>query len=346
MTLYRYTNLSGVAFQDDNGDPLAGGLLHTYLAATTTPAATYTDDTGNVANANPIVLDAAGRIPLDIWLTGGIQYKAELQDADGVTIQTWDNIGGINDATGLDAQEWVAGPALTWTTATTATAEGDQTEIYQVGRRVWITSGAGETYGDVTASSYDSGTNKTTVSWQADSGNPAVTNPISAQSYGFLSPDNPSFPLIGDRYINTTAVGNVGSGEDDLMAQTIPAWMLDPVGARVRITAFFRGNATDNVTVKFRVGASNHWTVMSGASIGADIGTLLVHVDIVRVSSTTIAVVPFGFLAAAVTSTRTAGTQALATGADLDIKFTGENTSDTSDDAVVQAYMSVEKTGY
>ena len=90
-------NLSPVAgaaqqFFTNSGIPLAGGLLYTYAAGTTTPTATYTDNTGSVANANPIVLDAYGRLPAELWLTVGTNYKFVLQDATAVTIGTWDNI--------------------------------------------------------------------------------------------------------------------------------------------------------------------------------------------------------------------------------------------------------------
>jgi hypothetical protein len=83
---------AGAQFFDNNGNPLAGGLIYTYAAGTTTPAATYTTYTGGTANANPIVLDSAGRTPAQIWLTSGSSYKFVLQTALGVTIKTDDNI--------------------------------------------------------------------------------------------------------------------------------------------------------------------------------------------------------------------------------------------------------------
>jgi hypothetical protein len=83
---------AGAQFFDNNGNPLAGGLIYTYAAGTTTPAATYTTYTGGTANTNPIVLDSAGRTPAQIWLTSGSSYKFVLQTALGVTIKTDDNI--------------------------------------------------------------------------------------------------------------------------------------------------------------------------------------------------------------------------------------------------------------
>ncbi len=93
-------NLSPVAgagwqFFDNNGVPLAGGLLYTYLAGSSTPAATYTTNAGSVANSNPIVLDSAGRPPNEVWLTGGISYKFILQSSVAVQIWSMDNLSGL-----------------------------------------------------------------------------------------------------------------------------------------------------------------------------------------------------------------------------------------------------------
>lgn len=73
---------------DDTGLIVPGGLLYTYAAGTSTPATTYSDSTGT-SNANPIVLDSAGRctIYLDI-----VNYKFILKTAAGVTLWTQDNI--------------------------------------------------------------------------------------------------------------------------------------------------------------------------------------------------------------------------------------------------------------
>ena len=92
--------VGGVAAQffTNTGAVLTGGKLYTYLAGTTTPAATYTSSNGSTAQPNPIVLDAAGRVPSggEIWLTDGIIYKFVLKDSNDVLIATYDNISGIN----------------------------------------------------------------------------------------------------------------------------------------------------------------------------------------------------------------------------------------------------------
>lgn len=95
---------AGAQFFNNNGVPLAGGLIYTYLAGTSTPAATYTSSTGSIAHANPIVLDAAGRIPTgEVWLTSGVEYKFIVQTSLFVQLGSYDNIPSINDFTSIYA---------------------------------------------------------------------------------------------------------------------------------------------------------------------------------------------------------------------------------------------------
>jgi hypothetical protein len=90
--------VGGVAAQffTNTGAVLTGGKLYTYAAGTTTPLATYTTSSGNTAWTNPIVLDAAGRVPNsgEIWLGSGVSYKFVLTDSNDVLIATYDNITG------------------------------------------------------------------------------------------------------------------------------------------------------------------------------------------------------------------------------------------------------------
>jgi len=77
---------------NDDGTPLSGGLIYTYLAGTTTPQVTYTDYTGNIANSNPIQLDASGRFSNQVWVDIAVNYKFVLKTSAGVTNGTYDNI--------------------------------------------------------------------------------------------------------------------------------------------------------------------------------------------------------------------------------------------------------------
>jgi len=86
---------NGFQFLTTTGLPLNGGLLYTYQAGSSTPLATYSDNAGNVANANPIVLGVDGRPASEIWLTYGFSYKFVLCDSSNNVIQTYDNLYGI-----------------------------------------------------------------------------------------------------------------------------------------------------------------------------------------------------------------------------------------------------------
>lgn len=78
--------LSG--FTDNSGNPLAGGLVYTYLPGTTTPKSTYVDDAGVTPEANPVVLDANGK--KQIYANGS--YKFVVKTAAGSTLYTFDNV--------------------------------------------------------------------------------------------------------------------------------------------------------------------------------------------------------------------------------------------------------------
>lgn len=100
---------AGAQFFDSNGDPLAGGLLYTYNAGTTTPVSTYTSRSGVAFNTNPIVLNSSGRTPAEIWLEGGVLYKFVLKDSTFVQIGSYDNIPAVNDPTTTNNLITVAG---------------------------------------------------------------------------------------------------------------------------------------------------------------------------------------------------------------------------------------------
>jgi Pectate lyase superfamily protein len=99
------SSLAGAGWQffGSNGLPLAGGKLYTYSAGTTTPLAAYTSSSGATPHANPIILDSAGRVPSEVWLTSALVYKFTLKTAANVEIWTKDNIPGIITAADLAA---------------------------------------------------------------------------------------------------------------------------------------------------------------------------------------------------------------------------------------------------
>jgi len=77
----------------DAGTPLAGGLLYTYAAGTTTPKTTWADAAETAPNANPIVLNARGEATA-FWKGA---YKVELRTAGGAVIWTVDNVSTVQE---------------------------------------------------------------------------------------------------------------------------------------------------------------------------------------------------------------------------------------------------------
>jgi hypothetical protein len=93
--------LTPAAYQtvsDSAGLPISGACIWTYLAGTSTPAATYTSKAATVSNTNPIVTDSAGQYVA--YLTPGQSYKfvfetACIAPAHGAVLRTQDGIDGV-----------------------------------------------------------------------------------------------------------------------------------------------------------------------------------------------------------------------------------------------------------
>lgn len=100
------------------GAPLVDGKLYTYLAGTSTLYDTYTDSTGDIPNANPVILD--GRGEANVWLEQGVAYKYALYDADDNLIWTVDNINAApgGGATGLFGNGSVNSPSISFLNST------------------------------------------------------------------------------------------------------------------------------------------------------------------------------------------------------------------------------------
>lgn len=73
---------------DNNGNPLAGGLVYFYEPGTSTDKTVYKDSTLSVAHTQPVVLNSNGRMA--IWMNGS--YKVVLRDSAGVLVYDEDNV--------------------------------------------------------------------------------------------------------------------------------------------------------------------------------------------------------------------------------------------------------------
>lgn len=99
------------------GLPLANGKLYTYQAGSSTPWATYTTVSGNIANTNPIILGTDAKLPEELWLQSGYSYKYVLKDENEVIVNTYDNIAGILTQIPTTSPAVPSGCILVWSGA-------------------------------------------------------------------------------------------------------------------------------------------------------------------------------------------------------------------------------------
>ena len=96
---------------DSDGVAVSGAKVYTYEAGTTTNATTYTTSALDVANANPIVADSAGRYVA--YLAAGQNLRFIIKTSADVTIDDQDNIQSVpGSSVNLDI-EGTVGEAVT-----------------------------------------------------------------------------------------------------------------------------------------------------------------------------------------------------------------------------------------
>lgn len=120
----------GAQLFDDAGNVLTGGKIYTYEAGTTTPLASYTSSDGNTAHSNPIILNAAGRVPTgEIWLDYAYLYKFVVTTTNDVLIATYDNVGGSFNASPIIANFTGTGSQVNFSLLSSPASE-NSTQIY------------------------------------------------------------------------------------------------------------------------------------------------------------------------------------------------------------------------
>lgn len=138
---------------DDNGSPVPGGLLYTYEAGSLVNRPTYLDDNGT-ENTNPVVMDDAGKAT--VILDG--EYRLIFRSADDtVTIFDIDNVSS------QAISEWISSRDATFVSGTTFTVDGNQTDVFEVGRGVEVNNNPDLAYSIVSSRAYDGGLDLTTV---------------------------------------------------------------------------------------------------------------------------------------------------------------------------------------
>lgn len=93
MTTVVFSPIGNQQFFDNDGNPLNGGKLYFYTGGSfTIQRNTWSDNPGTVVNSNPIVLNSAGRSPVDVFLGVTGSYNIVLTNSAGTTIQSWENV--------------------------------------------------------------------------------------------------------------------------------------------------------------------------------------------------------------------------------------------------------------
>lgn len=90
--------------ETSSGTPCAGCKLYFYTTGTTTAKDTFSDEALATANANPITLNSAGRVPSQVWISG--RYRVVFKTAAGVTISDDDPVEDVTP--GSDIQDGAA----------------------------------------------------------------------------------------------------------------------------------------------------------------------------------------------------------------------------------------------
>jgi hypothetical protein len=115
---------NGITFFGTTGLPLNGGQVYTYQAGSSTLLTTYADNSGLIPNTNPIILGTDGKIPSELWLTSGYNYKFVVEDSNSTIIKTYDNIYGIPSSSGSGSSSIPSGCIIVWSGAVGAVPTG------------------------------------------------------------------------------------------------------------------------------------------------------------------------------------------------------------------------------
>lgn len=266
-------------FFDNNGVPLAGGVLYFYAAGTTNPKAVYADSGETTSLGTSVTLDSSGRAK--IWLDG--YYKVVLNDSLGNLIWTEDNVSSAFSpaaASSSNSSQWaVQSDTLTYIGATRFSVPGDKTSAYLVGNRIRATVTAGTITGTITVAAAGGSPIKTTVTvvWDLSQ---ALDSGLSAVSVGIISASAGASPFqipVGGHMgylkgftgcpplpynwveMNGQTLSNPLS---PFNGQVIPNWNGNAAGADTlsngKVAVYIRGGATANIYNADAIKAHTH----------------------------------------------------------------------------------------
>lgn len=261
----------------------SGYQLFFYAAGSTTKQNTYTNSVGNVANANPIILNTAGESSTGIYFTSGQTYKAVLATptdtdppANGYVLG--DNLVGINDVAALGQDEWLP-PSLTPTfvSATSFTLAGDQTIEYQANRRIKAAVTAGTSYATIVSSVFGAVTTVTVTT----TGSNALDSGMSSVALAVMRAINTSWPQLAIAGTGVSISWSNGKPTISSAAVTLGTPIVTTSGTNIdftipagvkRITVNFVGVST-NGTTNYLVQIGDSGGIEAAGYLGAGVAT-------------------------------------------------------------------------
>lgn len=223
---------------DASGDVVPSARLCTYETGTTTPATTYSDQGLTTANADPVIMDGAGKAA--VFLTAGQTYRFDLYDATG-----------NNSCPNSGALIWTAdGIQAIPSTSTALDILGTAGENLAAGDVVYLSNGsgaltAGRWYRADSANNYSSSTavNVGMVPNSVTSGSVGtirlagiVTMPSASLTVGFDYYAGTTGALTSTQPANSRLIGRADTTQTIVLAiQSVTPSTL-PLGCQGRIT--------------------------------------------------------------------------------------------------------------
>ena len=133
---------------DNNGAPTSGGMVFAYEAGTLVFKDTFADAEGTILNANPFILNSAGR---GIFFLESGAYDFVIQDSLGNILETVDKVIGDVGSASFDAQSVDNSVALK------ALVEGSSDYVLMGGRNTVGDKGGGFFYWDALSTETENG---------------------------------------------------------------------------------------------------------------------------------------------------------------------------------------------